>query len=954
MPPVPAARQKGITATTLAVHHHLQCDLFLYNSYHGTSKNSARHWQESSELTRATLSRGDKWESSLFAWLDGKGLLLQVLGGFLEGPEIQEVIEIDERDHFFVSGLSFVPPASAFESKFRANHRAPVRFGVAKPDLVEIRKEKDGTIRWQVVDAKSSVAVKTSHHVQIYFYHVCLENLFSSHYKPMGTAAVWIPPSVHGATEPSFDELNSIATPLLSLPLNEFLFNKLPEILSLKRDEVKWHLNPLCHGCAFEHECSRKAMHDGELGAMANISIQDASVLRNVLAMTKEQSFGSPTISDIEDLYTTVRSKAGMVELERSHPSTMKKAKQILKIHGNTSPVIDAARLKQIQVLNKRIFTLPSEEDIAIVISLVLDPATNNIAAFGITTYSNLEPKVSPGPLCGTSADFTDAIASIIQYVLDLNEVRTVPPRTQCYVYSQAERAALQRALIDASLIVDPLDDDRQDALRMCVGALCEGAALLATSFQPLVLSGALLDFLKKTGGRTTAELQTCLRRLGLPYKKGSNEELRQRIQDELDRLKALGKSMKSSDTDDSAESNESGPSGPSGPSGRPEVGQLPRVVVLKRAIEQLLALPTPGYWDLPGCHSILMTGSANSSSCPSDDDLYVAFVANRQAELKSMMQMRNLCIYEVLTEARQRATNPLDGEIKKDILVNEARVLTSEFMDICRQDHLRKLFFMQQFEVLAKLNNLWQDRIDGCVDAPRLEYLFTNRMPDNSYIHYFSLCSGYVDLPSDKERTFYGYILTEDEDSDLPVEALFDDLAVFNLVFPLNRYTKARWDKQPIAVKKKVFIADVHDMVIRNFKTLVVLRTFGEFNLRLKSHARYRLSPRLVDFNVTKMLSTLVELDLQTPTHPGYMSMPPFLQLFSDPRAFSKLSSESPSIADEYDKAEGSIQSRFRELSGLGNEAATSLIFKPSQRRALKRILKHRLSVIWGPPGKC
>ena len=31
------------------------------------------------------------------------------------------------------------------------------------------------------------------------------------------------------------------------------------------------------------------------------------------------------------------------------------------------------------------------------------------------------------------------------------------------------------------------------------------------------------------------------------------------------------------------------------------------------------------------------------------------------------------------------------------DILVNNARILHSEFLDVCRQDHLRKLFFMQQ-----------------------------------------------------------------------------------------------------------------------------------------------------------------------------------------------------------------------------------------------------------------
>lgn len=73
---------------------------------------------------------------------------------------MQEVIEIDERDHFFVTGLVLKPPDAAFKAFFRANGHNPVQFSIAKPDLLEVRKEKDGTIRWQVIDAKSSSNVK--------------------------------------------------------------------------------------------------------------------------------------------------------------------------------------------------------------------------------------------------------------------------------------------------------------------------------------------------------------------------------------------------------------------------------------------------------------------------------------------------------------------------------------------------------------------------------------------------------------------------------------------------------------------------------------------------------------------------------------------------------------------------------------------------------------------------
>ena len=107
------------------------------------------------------MARGNEWEKTLLHWLDEQDLLLQVMCTSLSGIEIQDLIELDEgRDHFFVAGLIFSPPKEAFEERFRKNGREPVNFGIAKPDLLEIRKEEDGSITWRVIDAKSSMDVK--------------------------------------------------------------------------------------------------------------------------------------------------------------------------------------------------------------------------------------------------------------------------------------------------------------------------------------------------------------------------------------------------------------------------------------------------------------------------------------------------------------------------------------------------------------------------------------------------------------------------------------------------------------------------------------------------------------------------------------------------------------------------------------------------------------------------
>lgn len=226
---------------------------------------------------------------------------------------------------------------------------------------------------------------------------------------------------------------------------------------------------------------------------------------------------------------------------------------------------------------------------------------------------------------------------------------------------------------------------------------------------------------------------------------------------------------------------------------------------------------------------------------------------------------------------------------------------------------------------------------------------------------HGFRLVSGVLDVPADKDQAFFDKLLVQDsmqDDSGIPVEALFDDLAVSGLVFPLNRYTKASWDVQHPIVQRELVVADVQNVAAEGQLTLVTLRVWGPWQVKLEKGSHYRLSPRLVDFNTTKILSALFEHDLlcsespnnhydkdrEVPNHYGV----PLLQLIVDPKSFGK-----PEYAQEYLKVENGIQKLFRNLRDLGNEVAGALVLKPSQHKATHRILTNRLSVIWGPPGK-
>jgi hypothetical protein len=147
-----------LSATNLASAHHLGCDLYLHHTYHGSDTPHTRQNQPS-ELSKAQFARGNDWESTLFNWLDDEGVLLTIRSSPLEADEIFEILQFDERDHFFIAGLSFRPPKN-FAAEFLKAGAQPVAFGIAKPDLVEITRGEDGTITWKVIDAKASEAMK--------------------------------------------------------------------------------------------------------------------------------------------------------------------------------------------------------------------------------------------------------------------------------------------------------------------------------------------------------------------------------------------------------------------------------------------------------------------------------------------------------------------------------------------------------------------------------------------------------------------------------------------------------------------------------------------------------------------------------------------------------------------------------------------------------------------------
>lgn len=310
-------------------------------------------------------------------------------------------------------------------------------------------------------------------------------------------------------------------------------------------------------------------------------------------------------------------------------------------------------------------FTFPRSEEIAIYVSVIPDVFKNALGGFCVS----VKDVGKRGPMRHQAYDainFVDVFSDIVKHILK----ECPDARTQIYTYSPTERTVIVNHLIGEALKRSSQEPLSKRVL-LCLGALCEGATLLQTSFQPLLLSGTLLSFLSKRNLLSKQALQTCCQRLGL-NDEGSTEDLRKRVEAEQKRLAELGGR---------------------GTMERREVGQLEKVVVLKREVERLISLPVPGFVDLP---QTLHTLTGNKKiQCLADDVLFGAWCGSiPDLKWEHALRDRNRAMHAVVENVRKRLN---DANLKEKILLNDAKALEVRVMDVCNSKQLKKLLFMLQ-----------------------------------------------------------------------------------------------------------------------------------------------------------------------------------------------------------------------------------------------------------------
>jgi hypothetical protein len=194
---------------------------------------------------------------------------------------------------------------------------------------------------------------KVSHHIQIYFYTLCLSHILQPpFFYAAGSAGIWLPPKDgFQFSPPSITDINSLSVSLLAPAFDAYLFRELPQVISLPFEKVNWHYNPLCRGCRYEPDCRSRAVAENKLGIIPNVSIDDAKVLKDLLRASR----AIPPLTDIEELHELMMNPAKLEQIAKTSPTVLRKAKQILLLPKRKkgiliSPAVEAARTRQIQV----------------------------------------------------------------------------------------------------------------------------------------------------------------------------------------------------------------------------------------------------------------------------------------------------------------------------------------------------------------------------------------------------------------------------------------------------------------------------------------------------------------------------------------------------------------------------------------------------------------------------
>ena len=210
-----------------------------------------------------------------------------------------------------------------------------------------------------------------------------------------------------------------------------------------------------------------------------------------------------------------------------------------------------------------------------------------------------------------------------------------------------------------------------------------------------------------------------------------------------------------------------------------------------------------------------------------------------------------------------------------------------------------------------------------------------------------FTVIEGEDELTAFSKDKFYDQLVCRafGDNKESPSETNFDDLQFFDK-YALSQIFSKTWRNQHQAIRQNVAVANIIDMKPgeKGAQSVATLEIVEFPPLQLRHGEILRILPRLVDFNLPKILENLIHIDKEA-TNKGEIY---FLSLLQSPKQVGTRQIPMHNLLLSKEQKLTRIYNERRRIS----DDVIPLIFKKSQRKAMDSILRQHMTIIWGPPG--
>ncbi|KNC48886.1 AAA ATPase [Thecamonas trahens ATCC 50062] len=795
-----------------------------------------------------------------------------------------------------------------------------VTWGSWEPDFLLIRPAPPGAphdapLEIVIIDAKSSKRLKLSHQMQVAFYALALAPLLDDVTVPAAALPPWALPHNAGPTIP------------------------LSALVPVAHVGAVWRPNaPLdvCKTCEYQADCRSRTLADDTISKIPYLSASAHAALRHTLGGSPASGEFSRIIADSPQLLPP--GVAAAYECDK--------------------PVV---------VPGVRSRHVPIAEDLALVVTLAVDPFSSAVFAWSFRLLDhNQEDKsaqlplawhlaapseVYAAPLAAAEALVTGLTQALDAAAAERPNVLDAPHRSlHVYVWGRDERYALLSAVLRvAASSADPVAAAAAERLAL---TFVNDANILATSVLPDRIGAALESGISKLRKHEVIER---LERFGVPHSPD----------DSAKDLKAMLKLAVQR--------------------GHDSFSTASRLTALEQAVAELVVLPVPGYYTLSDVHSRLVSPSASSIDT-SLDAIYDAFrgLADPSPEMRSgargsaaIRLATKLDSLAAVLDALRALARPVGA------LVLEAEPLDPVLPLRVNHPTIRRLIFMNQFEMMQT----WAELVDDRLAFPGATAVLAGRDGDTPVESTLAeppsrahpgkvILVSVVKPPVWAKNSAYevdswtGWQLRvhveaglEYVDADTlpdfgPWMLVGGDDVMSPIKFPDVRFHRAMWPKGltlPMAFAGIARVDRAPDGASANLDLLVLTSSKAPRAAKAKSWftpgTLLVLRERGRDFTTQRVVSHLFALD--TPGSDA-ASTSTFLDLIADPVAWAVSTTTTPVLPGLAD----AVKARNTAINDLIRIDAIDRHVKldNSQAAILRSLIGEgpggRLQLVWGPPG--